>query len=340
MGKTVVLDWEGVDGRFLFKGDQAYHGPAHAFRHELSLRDTWFLVDAKRPPDVNAITLLTTSPRHDLIHAARPLYPGVVPELVEELYAKWGGSVRYVLQFAIIPSLQLHLQQAIDGASLHELLVSVGQLDSKREVSHRLVHIEVGEDYIQHRINFASPYVGQLVGDRLARDSVEAVERFLRWTRDLKDVAAMRGILFERLSHHLMYSREFDMEERDLEIDAHLPKYHNSPKERIDLATGASLEKLKDKPGAYIIPRARDYAPIDSLILPNRAFQCTVSAMPPVESVGLKCMLDETGADEILLTFVVPPDQFATFKKQDLTGMQYNELRRVKQRVCQLPVNI
>ncbi|KAK9818098.1 hypothetical protein WJX72_007160 [[Myrmecia] bisecta] len=298
MGKTVVLDWEGVDGRFLFKGDQAYHGPAHAFRHELSLRDTWFLVDAKRPPDVNAITLLTTSPRHDLIH------------------------------------------QAIDGASLHELLVSVGQLDSKREVSHRLVHIEVGEDYIQHRINFASPYVGQLVGDRLARDSVEAVERFLRWTRDLKDVAAMRGILFERLSHHLMYSREFDMEERDLEIDAHLPKYHNSPKERIDLATGASLEKLKDKPGAYIIPRARDYAPIDSLILPNRAFQCTVSAMPPVESVGLKCMLDETGADEILLTFVVPPDQFATFKKQDLTGMQYNELRRVKQRVCQLPVNI
>lgn len=68
--------------------------------------------------------------------AAEPLY-GIGPQRATELFDRWGGVPRYVLEGANDDSVQKMLTDAIGEANLEWLLKSVAQTESMPEVRQR-----------------------------------------------------------------------------------------------------------------------------------------------------------------------------------------------------------
>lgn len=73
--------------------------------------------------------------REDELKAAGGRLYGLGEDCVHELYARWGGSARYVLQHANNPSRQKDLELAVATASIDHIYKAVGLLDSAPEVS-------------------------------------------------------------------------------------------------------------------------------------------------------------------------------------------------------------
>ena len=65
--------------------------------------------------------------------AGQRLY-SLAEQEVHDLFAKWGGSARYVLQYARYPSHQRDLDAAIGGANTDMIYKAVGH-ESAQEVS-------------------------------------------------------------------------------------------------------------------------------------------------------------------------------------------------------------
>lgn len=74
----------------------------------------------------------------ELLAAGRRLY-GLSEERVRELYARWGGSARYVLQRANDPGMQTDLEWAIATTSINQIRKAVGMPDSASEVTRFLL---------------------------------------------------------------------------------------------------------------------------------------------------------------------------------------------------------
>lgn len=70
----------------------------------------------------------------ELIAAGRHLY-NLSEDTVCDLYAKWGGSARYVLQHAREPSQQMDLELAIATANIDQIYKAVGSPESAPEVN-------------------------------------------------------------------------------------------------------------------------------------------------------------------------------------------------------------
>ena len=92
--------------------------------------------------------------------------------------------------------------------------------------------------------------------------------------------------------------------------------------------------------GTYCIPPSQTFKDTDALLQPNIMFQCTVAASHPESAAGVSNAANAmrtTG--DVSLVFVVPPERFANFRKQDLKGRGFESLKRVKQRVLKLPLS-
>lgn len=85
------------------------------------------------------------------------------------------------------------------------------------QVTHRLLHVGVAEDYINTSMEFASEYVGRLCGDAFARENAVKLGDFLDLSARRSELGGIRGILFERYWHRrvLLMGGKFEM--RDLE---------------------------------------------------------------------------------------------------------------------------
>jgi hypothetical protein len=77
------------------------------------------------------------------------------------VYAQWGGIPRQVLQQALDPTLDNALIAAVKGANLKTCLRSVGEISGPDDITHRVMHIAVGPDYIDRQIVFASTFVSE-----------------------------------------------------------------------------------------------------------------------------------------------------------------------------------
>ena len=84
---------------------------------------------------------------------------------MEELYAKWGGIPRYVLEKFDFVDLQLLLDAAIVRADLGQILHYTGESDSPDTNSHKILHMHVcvtekkEDSYKKFVMELASQYV-------------------------------------------------------------------------------------------------------------------------------------------------------------------------------------
>jgi hypothetical protein len=319
----------------------------------------WVLTDAHAPDftSVKARTLMVTSKRRDHFTAYtkqtgadyrympvwsweevykcwRKIYPKVPLDRVKYLYSLWGGIARQVLQKALLSTVDVSLDTAIESCNLAACKQSVGQLAGKDDISHRVLHIIVENRYgpdgavvdpfIHTHIEFASKYVAdKMILKFWANERVDLLS-FLRSSAGESNAAGMRGILFESIAHMvLLRGGKFTV--RRLGSASTEEKYL-PPR---TLQSFDDLDKVNlSMDTIYYRPVSSNLAAVDALAN-NMLFQMTVSESHPVKMAGLKKAVQQVlmiGRDVIpLLIFVVPSNIFSSFGPQRYTTTKKEE---------------
>ena len=136
-----------------------------SFYEHLNKRDVWYIVDGKEPQDVEAKTILVCSPKKnyyvefdkqpltktrymstwdksEIDTCWEEIYKDKVDKnTVDDLFYKWGGIPRFVLEKANEATQQNKLKEAIDACDESILMASIGKSEAKQDISHKLIHI-------------------------------------------------------------------------------------------------------------------------------------------------------------------------------------------------------
>ncbi|CAB4401909.1 unnamed protein product [Rhizophagus irregularis] len=169
--KTVIYHRHG-SLPILFSKERVTRGSSDEFISYLSKENCWYIVDADKPGEYNAKTILICSPQVQYYKKFRDLgvkimympvwslaeiencrinidiFKHLKKEEIMDLYNKWGGIPRYVLFHAQNYALQRLLDSGINEVN-PVIMNYVGEISHGNEVSHRLVHIHTnvpGED--------------------------------------------------------------------------------------------------------------------------------------------------------------------------------------------------
>ncbi|CAI2201124.1 8508_t:CDS:1, partial [Funneliformis geosporum] len=220
--------------------------------------NAWYIVDAKIPVKANARTILLCSPRKDIyrdfdkfgLSTVRfmpvwgrreidecwdKIFYNIEKEKVEELFLKWGGIPRFVLEQADDKGYQDMLEKAINKCSM-DIFKYVGESTDTDEMSHKFVHIytnipfadEVKDEnemdldtiptipndvmldrhgegsYTKSIVRFASDFVKQEVTKTLEED----IRNKLRTETNLSLKAgisnSLLGMSFEQIAHRVL----------------------------------------------------------------------------------------------------------------------------------------
>jgi len=209
-------------------------------------------------------------------------------------------------------------------------------IDTKRnEVVHRLLHLLPTSDYSECVLQFASTWVFK----RLCEDStgriLDEAEVFLR-SDHAACYAALSGQIFEAFAHRKLAAggsflvRELTSGRESQEIIPPLPQQ--------TITTLADLQ-----PDAYGIPKARNFAVADAVVLPHRAYQMTVSASHPIKGAHLEQFVKAW--ERVELYFVVPEQRYNAFQEQTYVTNQGKAFQKapkyfgeVKQYVLCMPL--
>ena len=135
---------------------------ARRIKTNLSNPDAWYIVDGKPPDESEAKTILICSP----LKSHYKVFDGRIPDIrympvwtwneiskckddifanlskdeVRELYIKWGGIPRYILEGAHAIGIQKQLDGAINTCS-ESIFRYIGGDVAKDDISHKLIHI-------------------------------------------------------------------------------------------------------------------------------------------------------------------------------------------------------
>jgi hypothetical protein len=142
---------------------------------------------------------------HDELQECRKhLFAHLSSEIVEDLFFRWGGIARYVLQLADDTTQQSLLDEALDGTNLSSVIDSFGKSDASAEASSRLIHVSVKDDFNRDTYLFASGYVADEVYKREYEKNRENLIAFISASDGIGETSTLRGTLFERHAHRLI----------------------------------------------------------------------------------------------------------------------------------------
>eukprot|EP01127_Copromyxa_protea_P009926 TRINITY_DN2381_c0_g1_i2.p1 TRINITY_DN2381_c0_g1~~TRINITY_DN2381_c0_g1_i2.p1 ORF type:complete len:319 (-),score=44.02 TRINITY_DN2381_c0_g1_i2:35-991(-) len=233
------------------------------------------------------------------------LFPAVD---VSKKFIRFGGVPRHVFS---TPDANFKLSQALDRVDIESVTECITQVDSKKDVSHWLIHWVPIPDYSEFRISFTSPYVQAKVIERFAQKEKEKLVKLLRASsdNDLGVFGSLCGSLFEGYAHSLL-SKGGIFRVRNLrtnkEEELEIP---TKPHRFVDAFT-------PDDANSYLQPKARNFGGIDSWEK-GMLFQMTVSLHHPIKLGAIVPVL--TQANGWPLYFVVPCDRFKEFREQKAT---------------------
>ncbi|KAI8894042.1 hypothetical protein BC833DRAFT_531060 [Globomyces pollinis-pini] len=338
-GATVVYESGKAEKQYLFSADGISHGKRGDFTNYLDEASTFYIVDASKPVDVAAKTILLSSPRRDVwykfsddhcdirympiwsyeeIELCRgALFDDLSSAQVECLYGKWGGIPRYVLEYADNPFQQSKLDSAIKAVDLDLLVKAIGNLEASDSATHRLLHLNVADDFCTIQYFLASEYVADQVYLQLYTRQCDELIQFLSISQGVGDVGVLRDVLFERHAHAVI-SNGGAFQIREL-LD---PNFNNSPTLMLQFLASRQLvfdsdSEVQSSEGYYYRPRINNYESVDSFQKPNLLFQMTGTRKHPCKQVGIHKVLNLLGNPvSPILYFVVPKDRFSDFKYQ------------------------
>ncbi|RKP20608.1 hypothetical protein ROZALSC1DRAFT_19110 [Rozella allomycis CSF55] len=348
---TVVYERGKSNERYLFCSGVISWGSQSDFVPYLHDPNTIYIVDAFKPVDVAAKTILLSSPlwSKEEIQACRALlYASLSADDVDELYSKWGGVPKFVLENARDIFQQKKLDSAILSVDLDGLVKAIGNPDVYDLPAHRLVHITVLDDFIYVTYAFASDYVADAVYSRLYVSKRQQLLNFIAASDSFGDLGVIRGVLFERFAHSIIQNGG-TFKVREL--------FENStrgPDEEVIFEPSRlvvfeqELEDIGDD-NVYEKPKTKIYEAVDSFIRKIAAmFQMTGARYHPPKQAGVHKVLNlMNNPEHPRLYFVVPKDRFTNFSYQKYvgangqkleTGLSYRNVQKVRQFVLSIDV--
>ncbi|GMF09181.1 unnamed protein product [Phytophthora lilii] len=226
-GATVVYESSVIKQRYLFANNMVVEGAQNDFIHILKNPETYYIVDAVKPTDHAAKTILLTSPRRSIwwefnkttcdtlympvwtwkkiFQYRELLFQNLALSMVTNHFHRWGGIARYVLQKAKSPRQQRLLEQALDSVDLYSLVNACVKEDPHDEKwSRRLLHNRVSSDFDSDYFIFASEYVQQEVYKRLYETDKRKLLEFIAVSNDVGAQAVLRRQLFEGHVHSVL----------------------------------------------------------------------------------------------------------------------------------------
>ncbi|CAB4481093.1 unnamed protein product [Rhizophagus irregularis] len=171
-GKTVIYDVHTMERFVILLGQTVeevkYLDRSHdsvEIRIYLSKPEVWYIVDGNPPDDSEAITILICSLNRshyktfdkripvvrymppwswDEINTCRAdIFANLKEKKVRELYTKWGGIPRYILEGALVKGTQSQLNLAIKTCDESIFRYIGGDVE---DISHKLIHIWTNSD--------------------------------------------------------------------------------------------------------------------------------------------------------------------------------------------------
>jgi hypothetical protein len=318
-------------------------------RRYLYNENNWYIVDGKSPNTAVAKTILICSPKKDhynefdkgipdirimpawtweeIEYCRQKIFCHLKKSVVWELYLKWGGIPRHVLQSAQHHSMQLKLPQAINSCD-ERILQFIGGSSSNKDVSHILIHmwtnvpendieyIDGGKYYTQTIIKFASNYVGEMITEKLKIHIMTRLQSEVEACIEGGSINnAYFGCFFEQIVHK-MFRKGGSFRVRSLETADSEYSYVSLPKQDKVL----KFSEVKEiEIGKYYQPLSPTFPTIDSIIAPSKLFQTTIATRHPIKLSGLKLLEEKLETDKTVeFYFVVPAKLFKGYKKQDI----------------------
>ncbi|RHZ85215.1 hypothetical protein Glove_69g70 [Diversispora epigaea] len=309
-------------------------------------KSVWYIVDGKEPKSVKAKTILLCSPRKDHyknfdkyvgttirympvwspeeIEACRVrIFDRLDKAKVEDLFSKWGGIPRFILEKAQDSIQQLLLEEAIVKNSNPKIFNFVGEIDHADDISHRLIHIHTNT-YTDKIIRFASEYVAEKVTYQLEKDYRRELINFVTASSLINEYSALRGFIFENIAHRILQMGgrfnirllKSDLTNSTTDISEHTELTCNKYTKLIF----NNISEIKE--GMYCQPKQKNFASVDAIIAPDTLFQMTVSNNHPININGLKNLINklggESGTNPINFYFVLPKGLYENFQIQKL----------------------
>ncbi|PKK65784.1 hypothetical protein RhiirC2_664896, partial [Rhizophagus irregularis] len=344
--KTVIYHRHG-SLPILFSKERVTRGSSDEFISYLSKENCWYIVDADKPGEYNAKTILICSPQVQYYKKFRDLgvkimympvwslaeiencrinidiFKHLKKEEIMDLYNKWGGIPRYVLFHAQNYALQRLLDSGINEVN-PVIMNYVGEISHGNEVSHRLVHIHTNDDngvpyYGEFILQFASDYVAEGVINRLVEINKQALLEFVKSSVDINEYSTLRGVIFERLAHRKLI-KGGNLKYRALYNDD--KGIYEAPK--MERLLFSNINEIKVN--KYCIPTQQNNKSFDAFISPNEFFQMTIAKKHPIIKSGLEQYIEKSNKD-IDYYFVVPSSIFSDYKEQPLHSTKRTVLR-------------
>ncbi|EGG19912.1 hypothetical protein DFA_07019 [Cavenderia fasciculata] len=256
------------------------------------------------------------------LDTVRPLlYPSVTQVELDQLWNKWGGIPRFVLEKAHDQEFQRTLDQVIPTLDLDLCVKSVGQEDTQAPGSHKVIQI-IPRDvpgfakYSQMELRFSSKYVARIVVRETEKLHMDRITKELTVPRFLH--SPLGGSFFEGVVHRKLQvggtfkRRLLNNNNTGKESDVVIPK----PLPSVDIKSINDISKPSSATGAYLLPTYSNFPVVDSLIKPTQLFQVTVSSTHPPLMQELSNIVDQLGnPPNVDLYFVVPEDMYSDFKQ-------------------------
>jgi hypothetical protein len=217
-----------------------------------------------------------------------------------------------VLEKAHDRATQQSLEGALSLANFTALKDAAGSLDLADTNSHKLMRINVDDDYEQADTTFASDFIADRVISGVSTERLKEMTAFLVGSQDFGALGALRGHLFEAFAHDAIF-RGGDFEVRSLGNSAAGPStvtFSQSTKRWF-----RTTSELKDfGEFDYCRPISKNFGVIDAIRMPCSLLQMTVAPNHGINERLLGDLLDSLAeASEYVLYFVVPDAVFDRF---------------------------
>ncbi|RHZ55278.1 hypothetical protein Glove_417g36 [Diversispora epigaea] len=354
LNKTIVYNHLGSTF-IIFEKEKAFYVNQSIMREYIHCQDVWYIVDATEPEKVKAKTILICSLRLDhyrnfdkyvgttirympiwsleeIETCRKRIFNDLEPKKVNDLFSKWGGIPRFVLEKTQDSTQQQLLEEAIVKNSNKRLFTFVGEINHTDNMSNKLLHIytnipnkdnENKEDikifYKKKFLQFASEYVSKKVIDALIENHRKVLEKFVISSSSINEWSTIRGNVFEDISHRILQKgRRFNI--RLLDSKSTDPKSTSSTIEfpKCEKLIFNKINEIKE--GMYCQSKSKNFGSIDAIVAPDILFQMTVSSDHPININSLKNLVDKlggvSGKDPINFYFVLPKDKYNDFKNQ------------------------
>jgi hypothetical protein len=263
-------------------------------------------------------------------------------DVMRQLFVRWGGVARYVLQKAGEETQQALLDAAIAASNLQSIQDSIGKPEAADDACHRLIHQHVlNRKLTRKRMEIASKFVSDKMVQHLMSTERDRLLAFLRASTAEDEPSSVRGHLFESYAHRrLSEGGEFNV--RNLATgDGATWQLPALPLRTFRV--WADVQPSDSVPAvSYLRPMVRNLAAVDAIAVlrpegeaadaaegsgappPAMFLQMTISTQHPVSASGftrtVEALPQAAGPQQLALVFVVPDDLFERFERQHYKG--------------------